>query len=129
MSTMGVTHRSWDRPGPRLALVLGVTLGCVALYAADVDSPVRVVLALGFALFAPGLAIAELLELPGWVPRVALATAASLAIETLVVVALLYAGAWSVGAALGIVAALTVAAAATAWLRRARAEAGGNGPR
>jgi uncharacterized membrane protein len=99
-------------------LVLGGAAGIV--FASGWHSPVRVVLTLGFLLFCPGLALAELLGVRDPVQRVAVATGASLALETLVGVALLYAGAYSAALAFMIVLALCAATLAAAIVRTLR---------
>ena len=99
-----------------LGLLLA-TAGCLVAFAADAGGPLRTVLALGFMLFVPGLALAELLPVRGLAQRLAIATGASLATETLVGVTLIYAGAYTSGLALSIVAALTLAALLAALVR------------
>jgi hypothetical protein len=102
-------------------LLIGGAAG--AVFAIGWHSPVRVVLALGFLLFGPGLAFGELLEVREPVRLLALATGASLALETIVGVALLYAGAYSAGLAFAIVLAISAAALAAAVVRTVRARA------
>jgi uncharacterized membrane protein len=99
-------------------LLVGGTAAAVS--ALGWHSPVRVVLALAFLLFCPGLALGELLDVREPVQRLALATAASLALETLVGVALLYAGAYSAELAFAIVLALSGAILAAAVVRAVR---------
>jgi uncharacterized membrane protein len=99
-------------------LLVGGSAG--AVFALGWHSPVRVVLALAFLLFGPGLALAELLEIRDPVQRLAVATGASLALETIVGVALLYAGAYSAGLAFAIVLGLSAGALAAAVVRTAR---------
>lgn len=98
-----------------------------AVFALGWDSPVRVVLALGFLLFCPGLALGELLAVREPVQRLALATGASLAVETLVGVALLYAGAYSAALAFAIVLALCAGILAAAVVRTVRMSGSGGG--
>ena len=69
-----------------LAAVAIVAILATIAVALDWDSPLRVVLVLLFLVFGPGLAIAELLRIRDPVAQIALATAASLAIETIVAV-------------------------------------------
>lgn len=97
--------------------LLLATGACVVAFAADVQGPVRTVVALGFLLFVPGLALAELLPVQGLAQRLAIATGASLALETLIAVTLIYAGAYTTGLTLAIVAAITLAALLAALVR------------
>lgn len=109
-----------DRDALRLA---AITVGAIVAFfviAIDWDSPVRTVLALGFMLFVPGLALAELLEISDPVQRVAFAIGASLAVETLVCLVLLYAGAFSATAAAAVVFGLTAIALFAVVARRDR---------
>jgi uncharacterized membrane protein len=100
-----------------ILLVGGAT---AAVFAGGWHSPVRVVLALTFLLFGPGLALGELLDVREPVQRLALATGASLALETLVGVALVYTGAYSAELAFAIVLALSGAILAAAVVRTVR---------
>ena len=105
---------------PHVPRYLGIAIAAIAtlvVVSADWDSPIRVVLTFGFLLFGPGLARAELLEIDDPVQRLALATGASLAIETLVAVTLLYWGLFRPVAALAIVAGLTCVALLVAMRR------------
>ena len=117
-------RRSADAEVRRVLLhsvgILLVGGAAAAVFAIGWHSPVRVVLALAFLLFCPGLALAELLAVREPVQRLALATGASLALETLVGVALLYAGAYSAGLAFAIVLALSAAFLAAAVVRTVR---------
>jgi uncharacterized membrane protein len=101
--------------------ILLVGGAAAAVFVVDWHSPVRVVLALAFLLFGPGLALGELLDVREPVQRLALATGASLALETLVGLALLYAGAYSAGLTFAIVLALSGAILAGAVVRTVRA--------
>ncbi len=107
----------------RILAILAVTIAATLAYAEDWSSPVRVVLVLAFLLFAPGLALAELLEMGDPIQRLALATAASLSMETIVAVVVLYAGLFSERLVFTIVIALTIAACVFAVVRAARAPA------
>jgi hypothetical protein len=100
--------------------ILLVGGAAAAVFAAGWHSPVRVVLALAFLLFCPGLALAELLDVREPVLQLALATGASLALETLVGVALLYAGVYSAELAFAVVLALSAAILAAAVVRAVR---------
>jgi uncharacterized membrane protein len=99
------------------AAILGTGLLAALLLLIDWRSPLRVVVALVFLLFGPGLAVAELLSVRDLAQRLALATGVSLAVETLVGLALLYAGAYSAGLTFAIVLALTAAVLAAAFVR------------
>lgn len=109
------------REVPRVVLTatgsLLVTGACVAAFATDLDGPFRTAAALGFLLFIPGLALAELLPVRGAAQRLAIATGASLGLETLIAVTLIYAGVYSAGLALAIVVGVTVAAVLAALVR------------
>lgn len=113
-------------PGDLLRLVAIAVFAILALVAvtADWQSPLRVLLTLSFLLFGPGLAIGELLEIADPVQRLALATGASLALETLVATALFYAGQFSIDAACGVIVGLTCLALLAAAWRRGFAGAG-----
>jgi uncharacterized membrane protein len=121
------------RPGRRAAtlrlLVLFLLTDAATLtFVIDWASPVRVVLVLGFLLLVPGLALTELLGIDDPVQQLALAASASLAVETLVAVALLYAGQFSADLAFAIVAILTCAALAATTARAMRAPAANADP-
>src|SRR5438132_8486923 len=77
-------------PGRLSLAILFVTVASVVAVVADWRSPVRSVLALGFLLFAPGLALTEMLAIREPFERLALIAAGSLALETVVAVPLLY---------------------------------------
>jgi hypothetical protein len=100
------------------AAILGTGVAAGVLIALDWTSPLRVVLALAFLLFGPGLALAELLDLRDLAQVLVVAIGVSLGLDTVVSLSLLYAGAYSVGAAFGIVLAVSAAMLAIA-LRRA----------
>lgn len=102
----------------RLLAIAMAAMAAMAAIAADWDSPLRVALTLALFFFVPGLALAELLEIGDPLQRLAIATSASLAIETLVAVALLYAGLFSAEAASAVIVGLTCAALLAAALSR-----------
>jgi uncharacterized membrane protein len=104
----------------RSIATLLITVATVVAVVADWRSPVRSVLALGFLLFAPGLAITEMLAIREPFQRLALVTAGSLALDTVVAVTLLYAGAFSVNLALILLGALIGGALAVAVIRARR---------
>lgn len=101
----------------RTAIIVALTAGCITAVATGWHSPIRVVLAVGFLLFCPGLALAEVLEVRDLALRVAIATGASIALDTLLSLLLIYTGAFSISLALAIIAALTLAAVAAALIR------------
>ena len=101
----------------RLVALVLVTSAALLAFATDWDSPIRVGLVLSFMLFVPGLVVAELLEIRDPMLQLATAVAASLAVETLIGVALVYAGLFSAGLAFSIVVGITVAAVAAAGIR------------
>lgn len=101
----------------RAATILALTAGCIAGVASGWESPVRVVLALGFLLLCPGLALAELLEIRDLAQRLAIAIAASLALDTLLSLLLVFAGAFSIPVIVSILAAVTLSALFVALAR------------
>jgi uncharacterized membrane protein len=107
------------------ALAAGVVAG--VLIALGWDSPVRVALALAFLLFGPGLAMAELLLVSDGALRLAVATGFSLALETLVGLALVYAGAYTAGLAFTIVLAFAGIVFVLALVRRPPGSAASGG--
>ena len=88
-------------------------------YAADWDSSVRVAITFLFLMLLPGLALTEIAGMQDRLERWVVAIGASLALETLICVALVYSGVFSVGRAFGAVVGLTAAVAilagAHAW--------------
>lgn len=103
---------------PRLIAIAVAAIVTLVVVTADWDSPLRVALTIGYLLFVPGLALTEVLEIDDPVLRLALATGASLALEALVAVVLLYAGVFSAEAACAIVVGFTCLALLLALLRR-----------
>ena len=101
----------------RVVAVAVVTLAATLAFAADWQSPVRVVLVISFLLLAPGLAVAESLEIRGPSQQLMIAAGASLAIDTLVATSLLYADLFSGEMALAVVVVFTLAALLVAGLR------------
>jgi GT2 family glycosyltransferase len=94
-----------------------ITVASVLAVVADWRSPVRTVLALVFLLFAPGLALTEMLAIREPAQRLALVAGASLGLDTVVALTLVYAHAFSINLALILLAGLTLAALAVARLR------------
>jgi uncharacterized membrane protein len=103
-----------------MVTVVVLALGCATAVATGWRSPLRAVLSLGFLLFGPGAALAELLDIRDLAQRLTIAVAASLGIETLLALVLVYAGAFSVTLIVVIVAALTLVMLSAAVLRVAR---------
>jgi hypothetical protein len=101
----------------RLIGLFLLTDAATVAFVADWEPPIRVVLVLAFLLFVPGIALMEALEIRDPVQQLALGPPASLALETLVSVALLYAGSFSAERAFAIVGVLTLAALAVASVR------------
>jgi uncharacterized membrane protein len=104
-------------PLARAAIIVALTAGCLAAVATGWVSPVRVVLALGFLLFCPGLALAEVLDIRDLARRLAIAIGASLALDTLLSLLLVYAGAFSISVTVSILAALTLTALSAGLVR------------
>lgn len=93
-----------------IALILATGLVWV-LYALQVDSPVRAVVAIIYLIVVPGAAVVSLLDLAQRWAAALLAVALSLGIVTLVATALLLANAWTPGRALAIAGCITLLAA------------------
>ena len=105
------------------AAILGAGGLAGVLMAVGSESPVRVVFALAFLLFGPGLAVTDLLDVQDIAQRLAIATGISLATEALIGLGLLYAGAYSPGLTFAIVLALTAVLLTIALVRAARGAA------
>ena len=100
-------------PLPDWALPAAVTVtGTVAAMtiAAGLDSPLRALFVLVFLFFGPGIALTGLLQMRDPVQRLALAAAASLAVDVIVAVTLLYLGIYTYELGFAIVAAITAVA-------------------
>ena len=109
----------------RLAVLVLLVLAAVAV-ASDLQSPARSAVTLAFLLLGPGLALADVLRVDDALQRLSLAIGASLAIDTLVAVGLLYVERYSYELAFGIVAAITaLVLAAGTWQAVSRPAAGG----
>ena len=106
-------------PVARSGVLLFVTAIAGLSYAADWDSSVRVAITFLFLMLLPGLALTEIAGMQDRLERWVVAIGASLALETLICVALVYSGVFSVGRAFGAVVGLTAAVAilagAHAW--------------
>jgi uncharacterized membrane protein len=112
-------RRRYDRavatlamPAVRPGVIVIVTALAAASYAIDWRSPLRFAITLLFMLFIPGLALSELVPLPGHLERLVFALGTSIAIETLLAVLLVYTGMFTPGRVFAAVAGLAVAAAA-----------------
>jgi uncharacterized membrane protein len=101
----------------RSVALLVATAACAVAVDVDWHSPVRTVLALSFLLFVPGLAFAELLEIRDQVYRLTIATAASLAFETLLAVTLVYVRDFSIHLMLMVLYGVTAGVVAVAVIR------------
>jgi uncharacterized membrane protein len=108
-------------PALRAVIIVGFTTGCTAAVMTDWASPVRAAFAIGFLLFCPGLALTELLDVRDLAQRLTIATGASLALDTLLSLLLIYTGAFSIRVTVAILAALTLttlgASVVRAWFR------------
>jgi hypothetical protein len=101
----------------RSAAIATLALAALALFLADWQSPARTAVEVVFLFFGPGLALTELLPVGDVALRLAIATGASLAADTLVAVALLYAVGLSAEPALAVLVGLTLATVTAANLR------------
>jgi uncharacterized membrane protein len=101
----------------RASLIAAVTAGCTVAVVTGWASPVRAALAVIFLLFCPGLALAEVLEIHDLGQRIAIATGASLALDTLLSLSLIYAGAFSLTLAIAILAGMTLVALCAGLVR------------
>lgn len=110
-----MSDRSRIRP---LAVVAGAALTALVVWA-GVAPALRGPVVLAFLLVGPGLALVHALRLRDRLAELCLAIALSVALDTLVASAFLYAGAWSPDAILGALVALTVAGAGADLLRTA----------
>lgn len=106
---------------PRQLLLLGFTAVAAACYATNWQSPVRVAVMVVFFLFVPGLALAELAPLADRPERLVVGIGASLALETLVAVAFLYAGFFTPDRVIAVFLLTTAGLTAVAALRTPQA--------
>ncbi|MEA2254281.1 MAG: hypothetical protein QOG35_326 [Solirubrobacteraceae bacterium] len=93
------------------AAVAASALAAAGAALAGLPAPVRAPLVIGFLLLGPGMAFVPLLRLHDAVAELTLALALSLALDTLVAVTMLYAGAWSPVGSLLALAGLALAGA------------------
>lgn len=100
-------RRAW------VALVMpGLTVAGVALLAMvryDVETPLRLLLALGFLLLGPGAAVVVHLTLDDNGLAVALAVAVSVVADLFVAQSMVWLSAWSAGGGLTVLVAMTAA--------------------
>ncbi len=116
---------------PTVILLSATALG--VLVVADLQSPIRAIVALGFLFLGPGMAFVPLLRIEDLLTELSLGVALSLSLDALVAGTMLYAGLWSpewglallivvsvVGASLQIVTAGSspIAGARDAMIRR-----------
>jgi uncharacterized membrane protein len=106
-------HRAWRlRASPLPAAAVAAGAATWALAESGWHSPVRSALALLYLLLGPGVAVTDLLGIEEVALRLSLSFAASVAVDTLVAVTLIYAGAFTTASALGVLVLITAAAAA-----------------
>jgi uncharacterized membrane protein len=101
----------------RSGVLLLLSIATIIVFAAGWHSAVRTAIALAFLLFAPGWALADLIAIRDPLQQLALATGASLALETVVSLVFLYAGAFSIDNVLAVVASLTILMVAVTLVR------------
>jgi len=111
--------RAW--PGP---VVLGCALAVAGVALLGEPSPGRTLLVAVFLLLGPGLAIVGLLEIEDTWALLALAFAASAALDTAVALVLVYVTAWEPGAGLAVLIAVSVAGALLQAVRASERSAG-----
>lgn len=99
------------RPHWPLVIGLSAAVAAAAVYA-DIDAAARAIVVLWFMLVCPGMAIVRLLRLSDPLTEFAIAVALSLAIETVLAVALLYAGSANFEVTFGVLLVVTLAAVA-----------------
>lgn len=102
--TYRLAWSQWTRP----AVSLGATALLALAMVLDLDS-LRGVAATVFLLFAPGLAVMGTRSFTGWANEVALAIGLSLALETLLTLAALYLGIWSMDLLLLVLVTVSIA--------------------
>ena len=105
-------------------LVAGSVVALGLALAADAPTGLRTPLGLWFLVACPGLALAPLLRLPEWASELTLVVALSLAVDVVVTMTMMYAGAWSSDAIFGVLAGIALAgSAAQLVIRGEEAEA------
>jgi len=107
------SREGWLWPVGILVSVVVVAAGL----ALDVDPPLRPLISVCFLTVCPGAAWVRLMGIDDGAVRLTIAIAASLSLELLIALGMVYTGWWSVGWGFGIVAAVTVAGAGMDLLR------------
>lgn len=108
--TFGVMHHDRTARAFWPAAVIGVALATAIAVYGELGATVQLPLVLLFLLLAPGMAIARLLRLNDALTELLIAVALSLALDTLVSLALLFAGVPSPDVALAGLLGITVVA-------------------
>jgi hypothetical protein len=108
----------------RPAIVAALSLVAVVAAAAAVDPFVRVIALLLFMIFGPGLALVGLLGLTDVWRELSLVIGVSLALDLLVVTALVYGGNRSSGIALAVLIGIALIGAVGQVVRRASGQGG-----
>lgn len=103
---------SWFWPAILVASALAINV----LVLADIQTPLRPMLALWFLLVCPGMALVRLLRIRNFALELSLAVALSIALDALAAGSLLYARRWSPEASL-IILGIISCAGAVAQLR------------
>jgi hypothetical protein len=116
VAALGGRRGRMSRVEARSIAVLLATGVAGVSYITDWKSPSRVAITLMFLLFLPGLAVSDIARVRDGLLRLVVAIGASLALETLVAVTLLYAGLFTPGRAFAAIVCLTAAAATVAAL-------------
>jgi hypothetical protein len=106
----------------RPAIVAALSLVAVVAAAAAVDPFVRVIALLLFMIFGPGLALVGLLRLTDVWRELSLVIGVSLALDLVVVTALVYGGNRSSGTALSVLIGIAVIGAVGQVVRRAQGQ-------
>jgi hypothetical protein len=118
---MQQTFGALAKPHFRARIELAVVLALCALTAVfvlmDLDSPLRVVVGAAFLCFAPGLPFVRLAGVTAPAALIALTIAASLALDGLVAIAVLYANLWSPMLVLIVLMLVTMVGCAVCWMR------------
>lgn len=99
-----------------VGILLSVVIVAAGL-ALDVDRPLRPLISVWFLTVCPGAAWVRLMGVDDAAVRWTIAIAASVSLELLIALGMVYTGWWSIGWAFGIVAAVTVAGAVMDLLR------------
>jgi uncharacterized membrane protein len=76
-------------------IIVASAIGAGLAVVSDLGSPIRPLISFWFLLTCPGMAFVRLLRVEGRLTELTLAIGLSIAIDTIVAEAMLYAGAWS----------------------------------